>query len=1168
MAATREVTVALRLQSQMQDARRDLEEIARRLDKVGQAGRAAGEQTGLDRIGKDAADAARLIDAARERTQGLAQSIQAAASVGSGTSPFIAGLREQIALYGKGAEDVLRYRAAQAGLGAEAAPLILQLQNMRVAQEAAAAAALEEANAQRQAAAARQAATAQADAFIATLREQVALQGKSNADVLRYRAGTMGVGGQAAQYIAQIEAFEKAGQRGGVALNRFGVSAGQTAAAMRMLPAQITDITTSIASGMPVWMVAIQQGGQIKDSFGGWRAAGDALLKVLTPMRLVLGGVAVAAGVLIAAVIAGQRELSAYNMAVQSTGNYAGATRGQIEEMAASAAASGAITAGAAREAAVQMVQSGRLGMRTIGNLTRVVADYAAITGQSTAAAARALTDMFVKPTEGAEKLNAQFHFLSLEQYRYIRDLEEQGRVEEARLELSKRFAEHLGGTFVNNLGYLERAWLGVGNAVKGAWEWLKKWGAKPTIEMHVESQRQIVETLRTRLQKEQAGGGAPSRRAQQMAVELAAAERVLAQREAQRDAEQRDAAAVAEQKQMDARRIELEKKLEDLRKTLKTNRDKIADEKKLLDEALKLEVITPADYDKMLAATREKYRDRTPTKTPKTADPATTAFEQQRLALTQQLATAEQKLANEVFGLGTQQEAATAKLEAWLATSEQGRKLDAARVGKLRELAKALDGVAAEQDRVTDAAKRRERIDTGMQGVDAELARAAGHSVDAAIAEAKKRYAQLRKDLVEAGDGEGLLKIDKLIDMTAARAELDELRRQVDQVFAVQGREQQTVQAEIAAGLTSEYDGRLRLLDINSRTVAGVEALLPRMRELAALTGDPQMAAGIADLEARMGQMKLRADDLKLAFTDAFQSGLGDALADLATGTESLGDAVRNVIDGLTRSMAQFAANKLAEQTTSALMGGIGETVKAVQGLAPAFGQAAAAKVAADQAMTVSGVAATTTAATAATAAGAEVAAANAPAAAATATWSWGAAAVAGLAALAAIYALAKGFDAGGYTGPGGKYQPAGIVHAGEVVVRREVVQQRGMKELLLDINKHGARALQGLPQWPGFAEGGLVAPAVRARAALEGLPQWPGFAEGGLVPAANPSPSAREFPAPAQGSGSSVRFRTVNVLDPALFEDYVRSSPGEKTFLNFIRRNGTAVRTAMDGR
>ncbi|HHG4395596.1 TPA: phage tail length tape measure family protein [Pseudomonas aeruginosa] len=58
-----------------------------------------------------------------------------------------------------------------------------------------------------------------------------------------------------------------------------GLSAGQYKQAMRQLPAQITDVVTSLASGMPVWMVAIQQGGQITDSFGGvgetFRALGE-----------------------------------------------------------------------------------------------------------------------------------------------------------------------------------------------------------------------------------------------------------------------------------------------------------------------------------------------------------------------------------------------------------------------------------------------------------------------------------------------------------------------------------------------------------------------------------------------------------------------------------------------------------------------------------------------------------------------------------------------------------------------------------------------------------------------------------------------------------------------------------------------------------------------------
>lgn len=60
--------------------------------------------------------------------------------------------------------------------------------------------------------------------------------------------------------------------------------------------------------------------------------------------------------------------------------------------------------------------------------------------------------------------------------------------------------------------------------------------------------------------------------------------------------------------------------------------------------------------------------------------------------------------------------------------------------------------------------------------------------------------------------------------------------------------------------------------------------------------------------------------------------------------------------------------------------------------------------------------------------------------------------------------------FASGGYTGPGGKWQVAGLVHAGEFVARQEVVRQPGVLEFLSRLNAQGAAAI------PGYAAGGLV--------------------------------------------------------------------------------------------
>lgn len=68
-----------------------------------------------------------------------------------------------------------------------------------------------------------------------------------------------------------------------------------------------------------------------------------------------------------------------------------------------------------------------------------------------------------------------------------------------------------------------------------------------------------------------------------------------------------------------------------------------------------------------------------------------------------------------------------------------------------------------------------------------------------------------------------------------------------------------------------------------------------------------------------------------------------------------------------------------------------------------------------------------------------------------------------------------ALGFSGGGYTGDGGKFEPAGIVHAGEFVIRKEVTQQPGMKQYLSNLNRRG------------YADGGYVEPSPASRPAAQ---------------------------------------------------------------------------------
>lgn len=93
------------------------------------------------------------------------------------------------------------------------------------------------------------------------------------------------------------------------AARRAGISVGQYSAAMRTLPAQFTDIATQLAGGQSPFLILLQQGGQIKDSFGGIGNTLKVFLSFLNPINAALGLSALAFGGLAVAVYKARQQI-------------------------------------------------------------------------------------------------------------------------------------------------------------------------------------------------------------------------------------------------------------------------------------------------------------------------------------------------------------------------------------------------------------------------------------------------------------------------------------------------------------------------------------------------------------------------------------------------------------------------------------------------------------------------------------------------------------------------------------------------------------------------------------------------------------------------------------------------------------------------------------------
>lgn len=228
------------------------------------------------------------------------------------------------------------------------------------------------------------------------------------------------------------------------AINELGNSANQTANAMRQLPAQFTDIFTSLQGGMPFFTVLVQQGGQIRDSFGGTSEAlegvTNGLLDLVTPgtvVAAVVGGLAIAW-------YNGMQQQEAFSQSLITSGNYARTTIGDMEALRSEIESLDGVTRGTANEAVQRAVGSGQIAGAVLDDVAKTAARMATVTSQSVETTIAKFSQIAEDPVEGLLKLNEAEHFLTQAQLERIRTLQEEGRVQDAATEAVRLYAAHL----------------------------------------------------------------------------------------------------------------------------------------------------------------------------------------------------------------------------------------------------------------------------------------------------------------------------------------------------------------------------------------------------------------------------------------------------------------------------------------------------------------------------------------------------------------------------------------------------------------------------------------------------------------------------------------------------------------------------------------------------
>ncbi|MBA2155864.1 phage tail tape measure protein [Enterobacter roggenkampii] len=264
------------------------------------------------------------------------------------------------------------------------------------------------------------------------------------------------------------------------AARRAGISVGQYSAAMRTLPAQFTDIATQLAGGQSPFLILLQQGGQIKDQFGGVKGAltgvGDylrTLIGFINPVTVGIGGLVVGLGAIAVAWYKGSQEAGEFNKQLILTGNYSAKSASQLTDLAQKIGGSSGKVAAAARTLA-EVVGAGTFKTDQLETVTRAALAMQEATGQSVDTTIKNFQKLYASPTKAAEDLNSTLHFLTSTQYDYISSLERRGEKEDAAEAAAKAYSQaeqKRSQQILDNMGLIERAAGSVSKALKGMWD-------------------------------------------------------------------------------------------------------------------------------------------------------------------------------------------------------------------------------------------------------------------------------------------------------------------------------------------------------------------------------------------------------------------------------------------------------------------------------------------------------------------------------------------------------------------------------------------------------------------------------------------------------------------------------------------------------------------------
>ena len=723
---------------------------------------------------------------------------------------------------------------------------------------------------------------------------------------------------------------------------------------MRTLPAQFTDIATQLAGGQNPWLILLQQGGQVKDSFGGMIPMFRGLAGAITLPMVGVTSLAVATGALVYAWYQGDSTLSAFNKTLVLSGNQSGLTADRMLTLSRAGQAAG-LTFNQARESLAALVNAGVRGGEQFDAINQSVARFASASGVEVDKVAEAFGKLTTDPTSGLMAMARQFRNVTAEQIAYVAQLQrsgdEAGALQAANDIATKGFDEQTR-RLKENMGTLETWADKTGKAFKSMWDAILDIGRPESSADMLASAQKAFDEADKKWQwyqsRSQRRGKTSSFRANLQGAwdDRENARLGLAAATLQSDMEKAGELAARDRAEREASQLKYTGEAQKAYERLLTPLEKYTARQEELNKALKDGKILQADYNTLMASAKKDYES------------------------------TQKKPSGVKVSAGERQEdrahAAMLALETELRTLEKHSGVNEKISQQRRDLWEAENQYVV----LKEAATKRQLSEQ-----------------EKSLLAHEKETLEYKRQLAELGD-----KIEH-------QKRLNELAQQAARFEQQQSAKQAAISAK-ARGLTDRQAQReseeQRLREVYGDNPAALVKATSALKNT--WSAEEQLRGSwMAGMKSGWGEWAESATDsfsqVKNAATQTFD-GIAQNMAAMLTGSEQNWR-------GFTRSVLSMLTEILLKQAMVGIVGSIGSAIGgAVGGGASASGgtaiQAAAAKF---------------------------------------------------------------HFATGGFTGTGGKYEPAGIVHRGEFVFTKEATSRIGVGNLYRLMRGYATGGYVGTP-------------------------------------------------------------------------------------------------------